>query len=565
MDKKKLIFYGISIVIAAVLLFLVLNFAINILKNRPNNQGETETNFITDNQKITAGKGDSDDRSDEKLSKSESEDNIDISLDDSIDLSQDDILLDTEESDIPVDTEESDIPVDNGENDIPSDNEEGDKGPNNNDIDKEVPIPEPVIDIEDPQEEGSRGISMDVREVEKSKDETDDITYGIDVAKWQGVIDWAKVKEAGIEFAMIRIGYRTQISGEITEDPYAKYNLQQAGKHDIKLGVYFFSTAINKKEAEKEAKWVIDFIAPYKMTYPVVYNCEGYTDLNNRQYTLTKEERTNLAIVFLDYVKDKGYTPMFYASKNELENSRDWDKSLLTSKYKIWIAQYPDTLALNSKSSYSDTHEMWQYTNNGKVPGIKGSVDLNIAYFGYENVADSKDDTPVEEVSADPLALIRFKEVNETVTAKELTNLRDIPGTDTASKVIEVLHYGDLATRTGIGDNGWSRVEYKGKILYAVTNYLTTNLSYRDVLVPTLENPEAGIAFTDADEKVTAKIITNLRSIPATDSDDTIVVVLENGQIATRTGIGSNGWSRVEYEGQILYAVTNYLELIEEE
>lgn len=565
MDKKKLIFYGISIVIAAVLLFFVLNFAINILKNRPNNQGETETNFITDNQKIAAGKGDSDDRSDEELSKSESEDDIDISLDDSIDLSQDDILLDTGESDIPVDTGESDIPFDNGENDILSDNGDGDKEPNNKDIDKEVPIHEPVVDIEDPQEEGSSGISMDVREVEKSKDETDDITYGIDVAKWQGVIEWAKLKEAGIEFAMVRIGYRTQISGEITEDPYAKYNLQQAGKHDIKLGVYFFSTAINKKEAEEEAKWVIDFIAPYKITYPVAYNCEGFTDTNNRQYTLTKEERTNLAIVFLDYVKDRDYTPMFYASKNELENSRDWDRNLLASKYKIWVAQYPDTLALNSKSSYSGTHEMWQYTNNGKVPGIKGSVDLNIAYFGYENIADSKDDTPVEEVSADPLALIRFKEVNESVTAKEVTNLRDIPGTDTASKVIEVLRYGDLASRTGIGDNGWSRVEYKGKTLYAVTDYLTTNLSYRDVLKPTLENPEAGVTFTDADEKVTAKIITNLRSIPSTDSDDTIVVALENGQIARRTGIGSNGWSRVEYEGQILYAVTNYLELVEEE
>ncbi|TAH74863.1 MAG: glycoside hydrolase family 25 [Anaerolineaceae bacterium] len=535
---KKLIFYIPAIIIALVLLIYIINFAGRILKTLPNNQGETETNLLTNEQDKDQGIAVEDD------------DKVDLSnpADDN-DLSQDDRQFDDVSDVNPKDEANNNQDSEN----FGSDNEE------------DVPVPEPVVDLEDPQEEGSEGISMDVREIEKKEYETDDITYGIDVAKWQGVIDWAKVKEAGVEFAMIRVGYRTQVSGEITEDPYAKYNLQQAEKHDIKIGVYFFSTAINKKEAEEEAKWVAKFIAPYKITYPVVYNCEGFTDSNNRQFQLSKEKRTNLAIVFLDYIQDKGYTPMFYASKNELEDSRDWDSDSLTKKYKIWVAQYPDTIALNSKSSYSGTHEMWQYTNNGIVPGIKGSVDLNIAYFGYKNVADAKNNKPVEEVSADPLALISFKKVNETVTAKEVTNLRDIPGTDTGSKVIDVLYYGDTATRTGIGDNGWSRVEYKGKILYAITSYLTTNLSYADdILKPTLEDPEAGIAFTEVNEKVTAKLITNLRLVPATDSDDTIVVSLENGQIATRTGIGSNGWSRVEYEGQTLYAVTNYLEIVEE-
>lgn len=96
---------------------------------------------------------------------------------------------------------------------------------------------------------------MDIKEIDKPKHETDDITYGIDVAKWQGVIDWAKIKEAGVEFAMIRVGYRTLVDGKITEDIYAKYNLQQAEKHGVKIGVYFFSTAINEKEAKEEAKW----------------------------------------------------------------------------------------------------------------------------------------------------------------------------------------------------------------------------------------------------------------------------------------------------------------------
>lgn len=421
-------------------------------------------------------------------------------------------------------------------------------------------------DKEDPQHESSKGMEMDVREIEKSKHETDEITFGIDVSKWQGVIDWKKVKEAGVEFAIIRVGYRTQVDGKIIEDPYAEYNLQQAQKHGIKLGAYFFSTAINKKEAKEEAKWVADFIAPYKITYPVVYNCEGFTDPENRQYGLTKEERTHLVTIFLDYIKKSGYTPMFYAAKGELEGSRDWDTDLLTKKYKIWVAHYPDQINLeNPKSTYSGAHDMWQYTSNGNVPGIKGPVDLNVAYFGYKKEANAKDDKPVKEVTADPVALVNFKEVNEKVTAKEVTNLRNIPSLENDSKVIEVLHYGETATRTGIGDNGWSRVEYKGKTLYAITSYLTTDLKYKEKSKPTIDNPEAGITFKEVNDKVTAKIKTNLRLIPSAESDDTIVTSIVNGDVVIRTGIGSNGWSRVEYEGQTLYAVTNYLEVVTEE
>ena len=174
-----------------------------------------------------------------------------------------------------------------------------------------------------------------------------------------------------------------------------------------------------------------------------------------------------------------------------------------------------------------------------------------MAYFGYKKEAKPKDKTPVEEVTADPAALINFTEVNEIVTAKEVTNLRNIPSLDKDSKVIEVLYYGDTSIRTGIGDNGWSRVEYKGKTLYAVSSYLTTDLNYKDNSKPTVDNPEAVITFTEVNEKVTAKIKTNLRLVPSTESDETIVTAIEHGDIAVRTGIGSNGRSRVEYNGQI--------------
>lgn len=551
MEKKKLIIYGISIVLAIGILIFIVKLTVNLLDDSQNKNDQITTD--THNNDISDS------------------DTGDIGEEDIEDLPEDDTngLNDQIKDDINDDSNKdtSNDNPDNINNHVDKDNDATD-----------IPTvsPTPIVDIEEPAadpqdpikkpDNNSDGVVVDIEEIEKPKNETDDISYGIDVAKWQGVIDWSKVKEAGVDFAMIRIGYRTQVDGKIIEDPYAKYNLQQGQKHGIKLGVYFFSTAVNEKEVKEEAKWVTKYIAPYKITYPVAFNCEGFTNPDNRQYGMTKDERSKLAILFLDYMKDKGYVPMFYGPKSELEDSRDWDTEELSKRYKIWLAHYPDSIDQNNmKSSYSGTYDMWQYTSKGSVPGIKGEVDFNIAYFGYDTYADPKEDKSEKEVIADPGALINFKEVNEKVTAKEITNLRDKPSLDSDSKVVYGLEYGDTAIRTGIGDNGWSRVEYKGKILYAVTSYLTTDLNYQENNKPTVDNPEIGITFSEVKEKVTAKIITNLRLVPSADGDDTIVTSLENGDIAIRTGIGSNGWSRVEYEGQILYAVSNYLEIVEDD
>jgi len=429
---------------------------------------------------------------------------------------------------------------------------------------------EKVEDGGDPQTQNKSGVEMEITDMDTAKEENNIITYGIDVAKWQGVIDWKKVKEEGITYAMVRVGFRTLDTGIIAEDPYGEYNIQQALKNGIKVGIYFFSTATNKEEAKEEARWVADFIAPYSITYPVAYNCEGFTDPNNRQYGMTKEERTDLAITFLDYIGKKGYTPMFYASKNELEGDTQWITSTLSKKYKIWVAQYINTIEGNMKSSYSGDHHMWQYTSKGVVPGISGPVDLNIAYFDYQVDAKPKDDKDIEEVVADPTALINFKEVSETVTAKDVTNLRSFPSSKDPDTIVAVLKYKDTAERIGIGDNGWSKVRYNGEILYAVTSYLTTDLNYKDNISsekqsPSVDNPEAGITFTEVNESVTAKEVTNLRLVPSTEIEDTVSEVLYNGDIAIRTGIGDNGWSRVEYKGKTLYGVTSYMIVVEED
>ena len=130
-----------------------------------------------------------------------------------------------------------------------------------------------------------------------------------------------KVAAGGIDFAMIRVGYRTQKTGEMCVDTNARYNMQEAQKNGIKVGVYFFSSAVNETEAIEEADWVADYISKYQITYPVAFDCEGFTDSASRQYGMSSEARTKVAEAFLQEIYNKGYTPMFYAAMNELSQT----------------------------------------------------------------------------------------------------------------------------------------------------------------------------------------------------------------------------------------------------
>lgn len=413
-------------------------------------------------------------------------------------------------------------------------------------------------DTQDPQSSGASGNEESGAEVtltKVSENETSGMTMGIDVSKYQGTINWAEVKSSGVDFAMIRVGYRAKSTGEIFEDPTARYNMQEAQAAGIMTGAYFFSSAVTEEEARAEAAFTKDIIAKYKITYPVAYNCEDFQSPDSRQYGLDAAVRTNLACAFLDEISAAGYTPMFYASKGELEGNAQWNTDTLSSKYKIWVAQYPDSPYPDTKtSSYSGPHDMWQYTSQGIVAGIPRKADVNIAYFGYSQEAAAKDETPAETVTANPEVGINFTEVNETVTAKQETNLRSEPSTLNDDSIVTKLVHGDTATRTGIGHNGWSRVIYNGQTLYAVTSYLTTNMEDTGQ-----QAPPQGPVYTPVSEQVTAKMETNLRTEPSTASDDTIVGLLHNGEVLTRTAIGDNGWSQLDYNGTTVYAVSSYL------
>lgn len=428
-------------------------------------------------------------------------------------------------------------------------------------------------DAEDPQNEtagsmsAETGADVDVTELLSAGNvaETEGMTFGIDVAKYQGTIDWKQVAEAGVDFAMVRVGYRTQRTGEICADTNAKYNMQEAQANGIKVGAYFFSSAATRDEAIEEANWVADYISQYQITYPVAYNCEGFESAESRQYNLTQSERTDIAMAFLTEIYGRGYTPMFYAAKNEMEGDLKWDTSRIEQICKIWVSQYPSTpYPQTAASSYSGTHAMWQYTNQGTIPGISKPVDVDIAYFGYEGTADAQNDETPETVTADAEALMKFTEVNETVTAKDKTNLRDIPSQDTDSTVVTTLTNGETATRTGVSNSGWSRVVYNGVTYYAVSSYLTTDLANQ---APASDAEGAGSGdglktkFTDMNDTVTAKIEVNLRALPSvTNPDATVLAVLHNGETVTRTGINNEyGWSRIDYNGQTLYCISSYL------
>lgn len=195
---------------------------------------------------------------------------------------------------------------------------------------------------------------------------------GIDVSKYQGDIDWKKVKEDGIEFAIIRIGYRGYGSGQLVMDENAIANLKGASDAGIDIGVYFFTQAIDEEEAKEEADYIIKAIKKYNVTYPIVIDTEPISGDEARSDALSAKERTEVVAAFCERVKEKNYKPMIYANIKWFITALDMTK---LEDYDKWFAYYDDELYFPYKIA------MWQYSGTGRVSGITGDVDLNV-YFG---------------------------------------------------------------------------------------------------------------------------------------------------------------------------------------
>ncbi len=202
------------------------------------------------------------------------------------------------------------------------------------------------------------------------------INFGIDVSKYQGEIDWAKVKTSGVDFAMIRSGYRGYTEGNIHEDVQFLNNVKGAYKNGIKVGIYFYSSAINEQEAIKEANFVLNLINKYglknSISYPITIDIEDFE--GTRNYNLTKTERTNVVKAFCNTIKNAGYKPMVYSYTYFLENKLNMQE---LSNYDVWIADY------YGNTWYTRPFTIWQYTDKGVINGIQGNVDLNYSYKNY--------------------------------------------------------------------------------------------------------------------------------------------------------------------------------------
>lgn len=200
--------------------------------------------------------------------------------------------------------------------------------------------------------------------VEEHKNKNTEI--GIDVSKWQGEIDFEKVKAAGATFTMIRVGSQQGVGGEYVLDPYFRQNIKNAIDNNLKVGVYFYSYADSTEEAIKQAAWVLKQIQGYQLSLPIAFDWECYNDFNQMQLSLFG--LNEVAESFLDKVEAAGYDGMLYGSKNYLNSIWKYHD------YDVWLAHYTD------QTDYDSHYVMWQLCQDGQIDGINTTVDINVLY-----------------------------------------------------------------------------------------------------------------------------------------------------------------------------------------
>ena len=195
---------------------------------------------------------------------------------------------------------------------------------------------------------------------------------GIDVSAHQGEIDWAAVRAAGVDFALIRLGYRGYSLGGLVIDAQFYRNIQGALDNGIEVGVYFFSQALNAAEGAEEARFCLQAVRNYNLTYPIVFDWEPYaSSVNARTKGLSDAKLTQAAASFCQTVRAGGYEPMVYANLTYFYLHFDLNQ---LKSYPFWLAQY------NSRPAFYYDFRIWQYSSTGRVAGISGNVDLNIEF-----------------------------------------------------------------------------------------------------------------------------------------------------------------------------------------
>ena len=239
------------------------------------------------------------------------------------------------------------------------------------------------------------------REMDEDRDDTEQMEFrtgldmavmGMDISSFNGEIDWEKVKEQGIGFVIIRCGYRGYTSGALVEDACFVRNISEANKAGVRVGVYFFTQAVNEVEAVEEASMVVTLCRDYRVDLPVFIDTETAAHGEGRADGLDIQTRTLVLKAFCETIENAGYRAGVYASKNWFHERVD--DSQLTD-YLTWLAEYKD------KPTYEGSFQFWQYTSRGYVNGVTGRVDLNLGNLNLSDLGivfrEDEEETPEEE------------------------------------------------------------------------------------------------------------------------------------------------------------------------
>jgi len=197
---------------------------------------------------------------------------------------------------------------------------------------------------------------------------------GVDVSKYQDYIDFVKVKKAGVDYVMIRVGSRGYGSGQVVLDEYFSENLKRASDAGLLIGLYFSSQAISEDEAREEANILLENIGDYRIDYPIAFDMEFVENDTARIEALSRSEKTSIAKAFLETIEAAGYKTAIYGDKEWL--IKEIDMSKLTA-YDVWLAQEADI------PDYPYKFTMWQYSKTGTIDGISGYANLNISFIDY--------------------------------------------------------------------------------------------------------------------------------------------------------------------------------------
>lgn len=386
---------------------------------------------------------------------------------------------------------------------------------------KQINVIKPEVaktDSKEDAENGSYKTEEPVAPVKEYKKPQNAYFGGIDVSSHNGAIDWAKVKASGVEFAMIRCGYRGYLTGKIVTDATFNYNIENAYKNGIDVGVYFYSTATNEQEALEEAAYVIERIKEVaakgvRLTYPVAYDFEEFynKDTRSRAKGLEAAQISANTTAFLDFIKAQGYTPMLYASKNSIKEH--WAPGM-AAKYNFWLAHYTEA------TEYDGKFFMWQYTSGGSVDGIPGRVDLDVCGF------ETGDNLP------------QF-----LVCKKEGVSAYSKP--EDGSEVLLTLEKDTIYLCRNTFTGRYKEIKISDKYYYVLASELTK------------------IPFEKSEEEYKTADETVLYSKPFDDTYKTDIIIKADVAV-TVTGIWTDKWAEIEYDKRIYYIKTDKLKKVSE-